>query len=89
MRTRLTLPDATYLSYTLDYANRMTNTAHSSAGSLFSQGYDSIGNRTYTTKAGGGVSYGYDGFGRLTGMVDDVASTAGDISWSFTRERLR
>ncbi|WP_140986891.1 RHS repeat domain-containing protein [Asticcacaulis tiandongensis] len=83
-RSRLTFPEtAHYLTYSVDYLNRLTGVTHSTAGSLFTQTYNNNGLRSALNKTGGSTGYSYDAVGRLTGMNLDLANTAYDVNWTF------
>ena len=61
-----------------DRAGRMT--AYEGAVSI---GYDPAGRRSSLAMGGSTAAYTYDGPGRLTGLVHDLAATAGDQTLGF------
>ncbi len=83
--TRLTYADASYVTYTLDSANRIKFASHSSGASLYGQSFNSLGQRGKLTWGGsvGSVGYTWDHAGRLGTMTDDLAGTGNDITWTF------
>lgn len=88
-RTRLTWPDAFYVTYDYDLLNEMTavreNGAMSGAGVLATIAYDDLGHRTSLTRGNGTVtSYGYDTTSHLTSLTQDLAGTASDQTQTFS-----
>ena len=83
-----------YETYSLDNINRLLSlsyTAGTTTSTLFGQTYDNLGHRTNLYRGAVGATgavvtttYGHDGFGRLTGLYNDLASTAYDINWTFS-----
>ena len=87
-RTRITYPDALYVQYTYDAANRMLNveenSATSGAGLLAIYAYDEIGRRHTITRGNGAVTtFGYDGVSRLTSLGQDLPATDNDQTLTF------
>lgn len=87
-RTRLTWPDAFYAQWTYDALNRPTtiseNGATSGLGVLAAFTYDDWGRHIGLIRGNGTTTtYGYDVAGRLTGIVQDLAATAYDQTYSF------
>jgi RHS repeat-associated protein len=88
-RTRLTYPDGQFVQYDYDALDRLTfvreNGASSGPGVLAINGYDALSRRTSLAR-GNGTSggYGYDLASRLNLLTQDVASTAADLSRTFT-----
>jgi len=87
-RTRLTWPDAFYVTYDYDAAGAVTaireNGAASGAGVLATFAYDDLGRRTSMTRGNGTVtSYGYDAVSRLTSLSQDLAGTSADQTLTF------
>jgi RHS repeat-associated protein len=83
VRYRLTLPDANYIGYTLDNANRVTHAGWNSTAGLFSQSYNSLGQLVGIAKGGASTSYAFTASGRLTTLSHDFAGGGDDVSWSF------
>ncbi len=88
-RTRMTWPDAFYVTYDVDLYDAITaireNGAGSGAGVLATYAYDNLGRRTTLTRGNGVVTtYGYDAVSRLTNLASDLASTSQDDSRAFT-----
>jgi RHS repeat-associated protein len=88
-RTRLTYPDANYIEYVFDEANRNTqlreNGATSGAGLLAVYTYDPLSRRDLQTFGNAVVSdLDYDAASRLNRMTVNPAGTAQDLVRSFT-----
>ncbi|MFA5962387.1 MAG: RHS repeat-associated core domain-containing protein [Sphingomonas sp.] len=88
-RTRLTWPDAFYVTYDYDNAGEMLhireNGATSGIGILATFAYDDLGSRTSLTRGNGAVtSYGYDAVSRLLSLGQDLAGTTNDLTLGFT-----
>jgi len=82
-RTRLTWPDAFYVTYDYDVTGNMTaireNGAASGIGVLATYAYDDLGRRTSVTRGNGTTtSYGYDAVSRLTSLTQDLGGTSQD-----------
>lgn len=85
-RTRLTFPDAAYITYTYDNLERVTAIKESGSTNLVQFAYDSLGRRDTSTR-GASVSvtdYGYDAASRLNDLVQDLESTSDDLTLSFS-----
>lgn len=88
-RTRLTWPDAFYVTYDYDVTNNVTaireNGATSGAGVLATYAYDNLGRRTTVTRGNGTVaSYGYDAVSRLSSLGENMSGTTHDLTLGFT-----
>jgi len=88
-RTRLTWPDAFYVTYDYDNAGNMLhireNGAASGIGVLATFGYDDLGNRTSLTRGNGTItSYTPDAISRLSALAHDLAGTAADVTTTFS-----
>lgn len=80
-RTRVTWPDAFYVTYGYDVAGNMTTVKQSGTTTLATYAYDSLGRRTSLTRGNGVVSsYSYDNASRLTGLGIDLTGTSSDLS---------
>ncbi len=87
--TRLTWPDAFYVTYdrlvTGEVQYIRENGALSGVGQLGSYTYDNLGRRTNLTRGNGTVrAYSYDPVSRLSQLIDDLAGGTQDINTSFT-----
>lgn len=83
-RTRLTYPDATYITSTRDGLNRLSQATHSNGTLLYSLTYDDMGRRVSLNKtATDSSTYAYDRLSRLTSLIVDMSGTANDIVWTF------
>lgn len=88
-RTRLTWPDAFYVTYDYDVTGNVTaireNGATSGAGVLATYAYDNLGRRTTVTRGNGTVaSYGYDAVSRLSSLGENMSGTTHDVTLGFT-----
>jgi RHS repeat-associated protein len=80
-RTRMTWPDAFYVTYAYDLANEVTTITDSASATLATYSYDDLGRRTGLTRGNGtSTSYGFDYADRLTSLSHDLAGTATDLS---------
>lgn len=80
-RTRVTWPDAFYVTYNYDVAGNMTIVKESGSTTLATYAYDSLGRRTSLTMGNGAVTnYSYDNASRLTGLGIDLTGTTSDLS---------
>ncbi|HRK63601.1 MAG TPA: RHS repeat-associated core domain-containing protein [Terricaulis sp.] len=90
-RTRITWPGNTfYVDYVYDWTNAVTqireNGATSGAGLLGVYAYNNLGQRVSLTRGNGVVTtFAYDDLARLDAMRHDLASTASDQLYDFTR----
>lgn len=83
--TRITWPDAFYVTYDHDVAGNITaireNGATSGAGVLATYSYDSQGRRTSITRGNGtATSYSYDAVSRLTSLAHDLSGSSEDLT---------
>ena len=88
-RTRLTWPDAFYVTYDYLATGEMTaireNGATSGVGVLATFAYDNLGRRTGLTRGNLVTStYTYDPAGRLASLTNDLAGTAADATFGFS-----
>ena len=84
-RTRVTWPDAFYVTYAYDLSGALTSVKESGATPLADYSYDDLGRRTQLARGNGAVtSYGYDSVSRLTAMAHDLAGTGQDMSYAWT-----
>ena len=81
-RTRLTYPDANYVTFDYDGLDRMTVVKESGATAITSIAYNNKGERT-SLSGGGTTTYGYDAIGRLSSLAHDLAGTAQDVTFGF------
>ncbi|MHA7602601.1 DUF6531 domain-containing protein, partial [Alicycliphilus sp. T452] len=78
-RTRLTWPDAFYVSTTYDALNRPTALKENGSANLASYAYDDLSRRTTVTLGNGtSTSYGYDTQANLSSLAHNLAGTAHD-----------
>jgi RHS repeat-associated protein len=83
-RTRLTWPDAFYVTYDYQVTGEMTSIKESGTTTLGTYAYDDLGRRTTLTRGNGVVtSFGYDNASRLTSLASDLAGTAYDLTLGF------
>ena len=79
-RTRLTWPDAFYVTYDYDTLSRMTHIRENGATSA----YDTYGRRTSLTRGNGTVTnYSYDAMSRLEELTQNLSGTADDLTLDF------
>ena len=89
-RTRVTHPDGFYVDYVYDLTNAVTeireNGATSGPGLLAVYAYNNLGQRVSITRGNGVVTtFAYDDLARLDAMRNDLASTASDQLYDFSR----
>jgi len=85
-RTRLTWPDAFYVTYDYDTAGDMTAIKESGSTSLATFAYDDRGRRTSLTRGNGTVtSYAYDNVSRLSQLVQNLNGTTNDLTLDFVQ----
>ncbi|MES2054882.1 MAG: RHS repeat-associated core domain-containing protein [Pseudomonadota bacterium] len=88
-RTRLTWPDAFYVTYDYDVTGNVTaireNGAASGAGVLAAYAYDDLGRQLSLTTGNGSItSYTPDPLSRLSSLTHDLPSTANDLTLGFS-----
>ncbi|WP_052215360.1 RHS repeat domain-containing protein [Sphingomonas sp. ERG5] len=88
-RTRLTWPDAFYVTYDYDVTGKMTaireNGAASGAGVLATYSYDDLGRQlSLATGNGSTTNYTPDPLSRLSSLTHDLPSTASDLTLGFS-----
>ncbi len=89
-RTRLTWPDAFYVSTTYDALNRPTAIQENGSASLAGYAYDDLSRRTTVTLGNGtSTSYGYDAQAGLSSLAHNLAGTAHDQTYGTTRNQAR
>jgi len=93
-RTRTTWPEATafYITASYDALNRPTALLENGTVSLASYAYDDLSRRTTVTLGNGtstGYGYGYDTQSALASLTQNLAGTAQDNTWSYTRNQVQ
>jgi RHS repeat-associated protein len=83
-RTQVTHPDGQYFVYDYDDLNRMKALRENGGTQIATITYDAKGQRTSITKDAVTTSYTYDTVSRLTGLTDNLAGTATDLTSTFT-----
>lgn len=84
-RTRITWPDAEYITYTYDGMNRMDLVRESDNTTLANYNYDALGRRaTIARSSGPSTTFSYDDASRLTGLVQDLTGgSTNDQTYGF------
>ncbi|NMG68157.1 RHS repeat protein, partial [Azoarcus indigens] len=90
-RTQLTWPETSfYVTTTFDALNRPTAITELGTTNLATYAYDDLSRRTTVTLGNGTTtSYGYSPQGTLASLGHDLAGTAQDQSYAYTRNPLR
>ncbi|CAN7716344.1 DUF6531 domain-containing protein [Pseudorhodoferax sp. LjRoot39] len=90
-RTRMAWPDtAFFVTTTYDALNRPLVLSEKGTANLASYAYDDLSRRTVVTLGNGTTtSYGYNTQGDLSSLAHDLASTANDQSYTYTRNQAR
>ncbi|NMG35575.1 hypothetical protein GRF61_14090 [Azoarcus sp. TTM-91] len=90
-RTQLTWPETSfYVTTTFDALNRPTAIKELGTTPLATYAYDDLSRRTTVTLGNGTTtSYGYSPEGTLASLGHDLAGTAQDQSYTYTRNPLR
>ncbi len=91
-RTRTTWPEATafYITASYDALNRPTALLENGTVSLASYAYDDLSRRTTVTLGKGTTTgYGYDTQSALASLTQNLAGTAQDNTWSYTRNQVQ
>ncbi|GHC80715.1 hypothetical protein GCM10007320_22590 [Pseudorhodoferax aquiterrae] len=90
-RTRMTWPDtAFFVTTTYDALNRPLVLSEKGTANLASYAYDDLSRRTVVTLGNGTTTtYGYNPQGDLSTLAHDLASTANDQSYTYTRNQAR
>lgn len=84
-RTRVTWPDAFYVTYDYLTTGEATSVRENGGTALATYAYDNLGRRTGLTRSNGtSTSYAYDPVSRLSSLTQNLAGTANDITLSFT-----
>ncbi|MFA4842824.1 MAG: RHS repeat-associated core domain-containing protein [Candidatus Omnitrophota bacterium] len=72
-RTKLTYPDATYITYEYDQLNRLTSVIASDSEAISTYTYDTLSRRTQTDLANNTQAiYQYDDINRLTSLMNKI-----------------
>ena len=82
-RTRLTFPDANYVTFEHDGLDRLNTVKQSGATTIATYTYNARTDVAARTNGGEASAYGYDPIGRLASIAHDLAST-GDVTLTFT-----
>lgn len=82
-RTRVTHPDANYVTYTYDAMSRPTAIQRSGTATVASYAYNAIGQRT-AFNGGISTSYGYDAIGRLSSLTNNLPASTYNNQWTFS-----
>ncbi|MDP5279408.1 RHS repeat-associated core domain-containing protein [Sphingomonas sp. DG1-23] len=82
-RTRVTHPDATFLSYEYDGLNRPVAVRENGGAVVATMGWDALGRRDGEARGAVSTRYGYDAVSRPASIADDLAGTANDVTTSF------
>lgn len=87
-KTRLTWPDAMYVSYdhlvTGEVSAVRANGASSGVGVLASYSYDDLGRRAAVVNGNGtSSSFTIDPVSRLSALTHDLAGSGNDVTWAF------
>ncbi len=90
-RTRMTWPDTGfYVTTAYDKLNRPTVIKQQGTTNLASYDYDDLSRRTTVTLGNGtSTSYGYDARAGLSGLSHNLAGTAQDVAYSYSRNAVR
>jgi RHS repeat-associated protein len=90
-RTRTTWPDtAFFVTTTYDALNRPLVLSEKGTANLASYAYDDLSRRTVITLGNGtSTTYGYNPQGDLSSLAHDLASTANDQTYTYTRNQAR
>jgi len=84
-RTRLTWPDAYYVTYDYQITGEMTTIKENGTTTLGTYAYDDLGRRTTLTRGNGVVTtYGFDPVSRLSSLASDLTGTTNDLSLGFS-----
>ncbi len=91
-RTRTTWPEATafYITASYDALNRPTAIKELGTTNLASYAYDDLSRRTTVTLGNGtSTGYGYTTQSALASLSHNLAGTAQDNTWSYTRNQVQ
>ncbi|WP_434129721.1 RHS repeat domain-containing protein [Methylocaldum sp. GT1BB] len=91
-RTRITWPEATpfYVTTSYDALNRPTAIKELGTTSLASYAYDDLSRRTTVTLGNGTTtSYGYSAQSALSSLGHNLAGTAQDLTYTYTRNQVQ
>ncbi|MDR1423804.1 MAG: DUF6531 domain-containing protein [Azoarcus sp.] len=87
-RTRLTWPDASYVTATFDALNRPTALTEQGTTNLAGYAYDDLSRRTTVTLGNGtATSHTYDAQGTLSNLAHNLSGTDKDIAYTYTRNQ--
>jgi len=83
-RTRLTWPDAYYVTYDYQVTGEVTTIKENGTTTLGTYAYDDLGRRTTLTRGNGVVTtYGFDPVSRLSSLASDLTGTTSDLTLGF------
>lgn len=91
-RTRVTWPEATpfYVTTTYDELNRPTFIKEMGTTTLAQYAYDDLSRRATVTLPNATTrTYGYDSQGMLQSLANDLAGTAQDVTFAYTRNQAQ
>jgi RHS repeat-associated protein len=89
-RTRITWPDAFYATTSFDALNRPLAIQENGTVALASHAYDDLSRRqTITLGNGTTTGYSYSLQGTLSGLAHNLAGTAQDINYGYTRNQAQ
>jgi RHS repeat-associated protein len=91
-RIRTTWPEATpfYVTTTYDALNRPTAIKELGTTNLATYAYDDLSRRSTVTLGNGtATSYGYNAQGALGSLTHNLAGTAQDVTYSYSRNQVR
>ena len=84
-RTRLTWPDAFYVTYAYDNADAVTSIKENGSTVLATYAYDNRGRRTSLTRLDGvATTYGYDAASRLSALNHDFPTSTNSLHVGLT-----
>ncbi len=84
-RTRLTWPDAYYVTYDYQVTGEVTTIKENGTTTLGTYAYDDLGRRTTLTRGNGVVTtYGFDPVSRLSSLASDLTGAANDLTLGFS-----
>ena len=87
-RTRMTWPDAFYVTTDYDALSRPTVLKENGSTALVTYAYDDLSRRTTVTRGNGtSSSFGYNTQSNLSALSHDLAGTAQDVAYTYTRNQ--
>ena len=82
--------DAFFVTYDYDAVNRPVVIKENGTVPLATYAYDDLSRRTQVTYGNGtAVSFGYDPQGTLASLGLDLAGTAHDVAWNYTKDQAQ